>query len=127
MSDWIKNVINPISSILDKLTTTDEERLKAQIELKRIENEITTKYLELEKELVKAQSQIITAEAEGSSWLQRNWRPITMLSFLILVILDSFGLLAYRLSEESWTLLQIGLGGYILGRSLEKTVREYKK
>ena len=52
--------------------------------------------------------------------MQRNWRPITMLSFLTLVILDSFGLLVFRLSDEAWLLLQIGLGGYVVGRSAEK-------
>jgi len=34
-----------------------------------------------------------------------------MLSFLALVVADSFGLLVFRLSAEAWTLLQIGLGG----------------
>ena len=43
-----------------------------------------------------------------------------MLSFLVLVILDSFGLLVFRLSDEAWLLLQIGLGGYVVGRSAEK-------
>jgi len=43
-----------------------------------------------------------------------------MLTFLVLVVLDSFGVLASPLADEAWTLLQIGLGGYITGRSLEK-------
>jgi lysozyme len=36
------------------------------------------------------------------------------------VIADSCGLLAFRLSDAAWTLLQIGLGGYVVGRSVEK-------
>lgn len=43
-----------------------------------------------------------------------------MLTFLILVVCDSFGWLAFILSNEAWTLLQIGLGGYIVGRTVEK-------
>ena len=43
-----------------------------------------------------------------------------MLSFLALVIADSGGSLASRLSDAAWTLLQIGLGGYVVGRSVEK-------
>jgi len=54
--------------------------------------------------------------------MQRNWRPITMLTFLVLVVCDSFGLLKFRLSNEAWTLLQIGLGGYVIGRTGEKIV-----
>ena len=43
-----------------------------------------------------------------------------MLSFLGLVVADSFGLLATPLAPEAWTLLQVGLGGYVVGRSAEK-------
>ena len=67
-------------------------------------------------------ARLVAAEAGGQSWLQRNWRPLTMLAFLVLVIADSFGLLAFRLSAEAWQLLQIGLGGYVVGRSVEKIV-----
>ena len=52
--------------------------------------------------------------------LQRNWRPITRLSFLGLVVADAFGMLAFRLADQAWLLLQIGLGGYVVGRSVEK-------
>ena len=49
-----------------------------------------------------------------------------MLTFLVLVVCDSFGLLAFRLSNEAWTLLQIGIGGYVVGRSGEKIVKRIK-
>jgi hypothetical protein len=52
--------------------------------------------------------------------MQHNWRPITMLTFLVLIICDSFDLLAFRLADQAWTLLQIRLGGYVIGRSAEK-------
>ena len=52
----------------------------------------------------------------------RNWRPITMLTFFILVVCDSFGLLTFRLSDEAWMLLQIVLGGYVVGWSAEKII-----
>lgn len=45
-----------------------------------------------------------------------------MLTFLILVVCDSFGLLTFRLTDEAWMLLQIGLGGYVVGRSAEKII-----
>jgi hypothetical protein len=43
-----------------------------------------------------------------------------MLTFVSLVVADQTGLLAFRLAEEAWTLLQLGLGGYVVGRSAEK-------
>ena len=59
--------------------------------------------------------------------MQRNWRPITMLTFLVLVVCDSFGFLKFRLNNEAWLLLQIGLGGYVVGRTGEKIVDRINK
>ena len=76
--------------------------------------------LEAENEQLKARTAIIEAEAKSEHWLTSSWRPITMLTFLGLVVFDSFGLLASPLAPEAWTLLQLGLGGYVVGRSAEK-------
>lgn len=48
-----------------------------------------------------------------------------MLTFLVLVVLDSFDILANPLSDDAWLLLQIGLGGYVAGRSAEKITKQY--
>lgn len=79
----------------------------------------------IELEFQKVQSQVIIAEAQGS-FLQRNWRPVMMWVFLVLVILDVFNLLPNKLAPEAWTLLQIGLGGYTVGRSIEKVAKVIK-
>ena len=113
--------------LIDNLTTTDEKRGKLKNEMTKIENEFLGKALEYEAKLLDSQSRIVEAEAKGQSWLQRNWRPITMLTFLVLVVCDSFGWLAFRLSGEAWTLLQIGLGGYVVGRTGEKIVEKIRK
>jgi len=49
-----------------------------------------------------------------------------MLVFLGLVVADSFGWLPNPLPPQAWTLLQIGLGGYVVGRSVEKGIQAYK-
>jgi len=84
--------------------------------------ELELRYAELEKAITEARSNVIMAEAQGQSWLQRNWRPITMITFLVLVCLDSFGVLAFRLSSQAWTLLQIGLGVMLLGERREDCI-----
>lgn len=119
----IGSVVEPITDLIDNLTTTDEERNEAKVKLSEIENELVLKLIGYEKSLVETKSKVIEAEAKGESWLQRNWRPITMLTFLVLVVCDSFGLLVFRLSSEAWTLLQLGIGGYVVGRSGEKIVK----
>ena len=88
----------------------------------KIENEFLSKSLEYESKLLDAQGRIVEAEAKGQNWMQRNWRPITMLTFLVLVEFDCFGFLKFRLSNQTWLLLRIGLGGYVVGRTGEKIV-----
>ena len=46
-----------------------------------------------------------------------------MLTFLALCVGDSLGLLSTPLRDEAWTLLQLGLGGYVVGRSAEKITK----
>jgi hypothetical protein len=50
-----------------------------------------------------------------------------MLTFLVLVVFDSFGWLPSKLAPQAWILLQIGLGGYVAGRSAEKMTQQYLK
>lgn len=116
------NVAGAIGNLLDDVFTSDEERKAFDVQLKQLDNQINVEYLTQQTKMLEAQSQVIQAEAQGESWLQRNWRPITMLTFLVLITFDCFGLLEYRLSEQAWYLLQLGLGGYVIGRSVEKTI-----
>lgn len=124
--DFLGGAIKPITDLIDNLSTSNEEKAEAKAKLQLIQNNLTEKFLDYENELLKSKTKIIEAEAVGQSWLQRNWRPITMLTFLVLVVFDSFGILAFRLSDEAWTLLQLGLGGYVVGRSAEKVVTNIK-
>lgn len=80
---------------------------------------------------------VVVAEAKGESWLQRNWRPISMLTFLAVVInnyilapwLGAFGLVipVLDIAPQMWTLLTVGIGGYIVGRSGEKIAKNFNK
>ena len=124
---FIGEIFKPAASLIDNLHTSTEEKLTLKNKLTVIQNEMHSKIIDYETKILASQTAIITAEANGQSWIQRNWRPITMLTFLALVVCDSFGWLANPLAAEAWTLLQIGLGGYVAGRSVEKTVQTFKK
>ena len=111
------NVIKEVGNIIDNLFTNDEERINAK-------NKIIQVLKEKELELQKMQTDIIIAEAKGN-WLQRSWRPILMLSFGFIVIYVKFiaplfDLRIPELENEFWNLLQLGIGGYVIGRSAEK-------
>lgn len=119
---FLAGIIKPVADLIDNVHTSEEERLEIKAKLFQMQNEMSAKVMDYEARLLEAQTKVITAEAQGQSWLQRTWRPITMLTFLVLVVADTFGLTEFRLAAEAWTLLQIGLGGYVVGRSAEKVI-----
>jgi hypothetical protein len=119
---FVKEIFKPAADLVDNLHTSKEEKMILRNELARMEYSMQEKMLEFNSKLMEAQTSIINTEAKGESWLQRSWRPITMLTFLVMIICNSFGLFQVELNEHVWTLLQFGLGGYVAGRSIEKTV-----
>jgi hypothetical protein len=124
---FVSEIFAPLAQVIDAVHTSTEEKLEAKRKIMETQNALFVQVLDYERAQLEAQSKIITAEAQGQSVLQRNWRPITMLTFLVLVVLDALGQLPFRLAAEAWTLLQIGLGGYVAGRSAEKIAENYLK
>lgn len=118
----IGGAIKPIASLIDSLHTSGAEKLTLKNELTKLENTFASEVLQYEQKIAEMKSNIIVAEAKGESWLQRSWRPVTMLTFLCLIVGHYLGLLAFPIAGEMWTLLQIGIGGYITSRGIEKIV-----
>lgn len=75
-----------------------------------------------------AQAEIVKTEAASQHWLAANWRPLTMLTFAGLIVARWFGWAAPGLSEAEylklWDIVELGLGGYVIGRSAEKIAPE---
>ena len=117
LSWFTGGVVKEVGKVIDGLFTSDEERLKAK-------NEVFKVLQEQQLELQKLQTEIVLAEANGN-WLQRSWRPILMLAFGFIVIYVKFIAPLFQLpipplENEFWNLLQLGIGGYVVGRSAEK-------
>lgn len=124
--DLIAGIFKPAAELIDELHTSEEEKLKQQRRLLEIQAMVLDSSLEYEKEMMTSRAEIINSEAKSEHWITATWRPITMLTFLALAVGDSLGLLQTPLRDEAWTLLQIGLGGYVVGRSAEKVIKEVK-
>ena len=116
----IGQIFKPAMDMIDNVHTSTEEKLIQKAQLLELQTTFLVQALDYEQEQLKSKTAIIMAEASSQSWLARSWRPITMLTFLVLVCADAFGMLPFRLADDAWTLLQIGLGGYVVGRSAEK-------
>ena len=124
--DLIAGIFKPAVNLVDELHTSEEERIQAKSKLLDVQAAAMQRVFDYEKEMIKGQQQIVAAEAKSDHFLAANWRPITMLTFLVLVVGDSLGLLTTPLRDEAWMLLQLGLGGYALGRSGEKIAKVIK-
>lgn len=126
----LSTVLSPVLGVIDKFVLDKDKANELKVHMQG-------ELLKLESEIVKEQGSIIRAEANGQSWLQRNWRPILMLvivaivanNFLIAPILQMFGapMVILELPSELYDLMTIGVGGYIVGRSGEKIASNLRK
>jgi hypothetical protein len=108
-----------------------------KVDQAKIEAEIKLALIEHTGSLEKVRGEIVLAEAKSESWLTATWRPLLMMVIVTIVAMNYlfFPLLnlflekdfAIDLPRELWNLLQIGVGGYIVGRSGEKMVDKWKE
>lgn len=115
--------------ILEKIIPDKSAREAAALKLIEVQQEGVFKEME-------AAMQVVVAEAKSEHWLTANWRPITMLTFVV-IIANNYILYPYlslifsdapilQIPPDMWDLLKIGLGGYVVGRTGEKMMASYK-
>lgn len=118
---WLTGgVIKEVGNVIDKLTTTEEERLEAKKQLQAI----------LEKADDNAQQQVTArwnADMNSDSWLAKNIRPLVLvyLTFVFSLLAFTDGNIGqFKIAKEYipifQTLLVTVYGAYFVGRSWEK-------
>jgi len=127
------NIIAPLAKIL--FNTVDKAVLdKDQAE--KLKAKLNTQLLQSGTEELKAAASIVEAEAK-SNWYVAGWRP-TLMYVLIFILVWNYILgpicklfigtiITFELPGDVWTLLQIGLGGYVVGRSGESIAKTIVK
>lgn len=113
-------VLAPVlSKVVGNLFPDPEAKAKAESELMKT-------LLLHQSEIENAAASIIRTEAASSHWLAANWRPLLMLVFGGLIVARWFGFAAPDLSEAEyiklWDIVEFGIGGYVVGRSVEKVM-----
>lgn len=92
----------------------------------KAESEMMLALMSKQAELEQAAASIVKAEAASDNWLASSWRPVVMLTFAGLIVARWFGWAAPNLSEAEylklWSIVELGLGGYVIGRSAEKII-----
>lgn len=108
------------SRVAASLFPDPADKLRAQ----ELEQRLTSEILNNAAALEKAAADIVRTEAASSHWLAANWRPLTMVTFVSLIVARWMGWSAPGMSEDEvlrlWDVIELGLGGYVIGRSAEK-------
>ena len=108
-----------IGDVLDKVIPDPVAQADAKVKLMELAQK--GEFAEMN-----ARADIIKAEASSESWLAQSWRPIMMLTFGALIVARWLGYAAPGISQEEilklWDIVELGLGGYVIGRSVEKIV-----
>jgi len=130
MMSWLLKLLT--GDVLGKITGLVDSYFKKEMTKAELEASIRKTLIDLHGQIAMNQMQIITAEAQGESWLQRNWRPMAGLSLVFVILfyvlllpiaVDWFGLPPVRTGDV--LLLRvvdgafIALAGYIGGRGIE--------
>ncbi len=116
----IANLTDDLGKIIETLSVSAKEK-------KEIRSSVVETLYRYAEALEKEQASILRAEAQGN-WLQRSWRPLVMLTFTFIVLLGAFvPIPLLENTSEFWNLLEVGLGGYVIGRSLEKVTGKIRK
>ena len=118
-------ILSKVFSIVDKSVSDKDLALK-------IKNDLNMQLLQSGTEELKATARIVEAEAK-SNWFVASWRPLLMYVLIAIIIwnfiVSPIILVLFKINaqvllpSDVWTLLQIGLGGYVVGRSGESIAR----
>jgi hypothetical protein len=128
-------IIGVFGETLDKFLPDQNEKLKAHAEIR-------ARILENESKILSIAGDIVGREVSSEKWWQNAWRPAFMW-MIIIIIFNNFLLAPYvslifgfdlilkinmeTIPDQLWQAMDIGLGGYVIGRSAEKIVKDLKK
>ena len=130
-------LISPVSNLLNTFLkrVLPAEKMSEE-EQARIKSAMQTALIQADWSEVEQKAKILISEMQGN-FLQKSWRPITMLVFVYIIahnyifapilgmLIDDIPIL--EIPSDMWDLLKLGIGGYIAGRSMEKGIKEWKK
>jgi hypothetical protein len=120
-------LVGAVGDIIDGLHTSNEEKLQAKQAMVMVQMDFHRQLLAADQAWAETQAEVITTEAQSQSVLARNWRPILMLVFTYIIAHNYvfgplLGITTVPVPPPMWQLLQLGVGGYIVGRSAEKII-----
>lgn len=126
---WDKIVGTLLKPISDLASEFIEDKDKRNEFVARLQG----KLIDQKTAFMTAARDVIIAETNSKSWMARNWRPLTMLTFVAIIAnnyiiapyLTVFGVpnIILEIPPDMWDLIKLGMTGYIVGRTVEETTK----
>lgn len=128
-------LIGPIAKLFTKGLDVVDKFVEDKDKRNELKAALESRFMELATQelvtIIETQKEVLVAEIKGDNWLQRNWRPLLMLTIIVIIfnnyvaapyIMLFFPGKALMLDLPGWmgALLTTGVGGYISARTIEK-------
>ena len=120
-------LVKDIGGVIDKLTTTDEERLQAKQKIQELLEEA-------DKDAQKQVTERWKYDMQSDSWMSKNIRPLTLVFLTVMFTLLAFtdgNIEEFSIQKEYipifQTLLITVYGAYFVGRTWEKSKKNGEK
>ena len=124
--------LGTIAPLAKMLFSTVDKAIPDKDLAEKLKAQLNTQLLQSSTEELKAAAAIVEAEAK-SNWFVSGWRPLLMYVLIFILVWNyifgpvikifSGAVITFELPGDVWTLLNIGLGGYVVGRSGESIAR----
>ena len=125
-------MLNAVAPLAKILFSTIEKSVPDKDLQAKLKADLQTQLLQSNTQELQAAAKIVEAEAKAG-WFASSWRPLLMYVMIFILIINYiiapmvkavFGVsIGFDLPTDVFTLLQIGLGGYVVGRSGESIAR----
>ena len=125
-------MLNAVAPLAKILFNTIEKAVPDKDLQAKLKAELQTQLLQSHTQELTAAAKIIEAEAKAG-WFASSWRPLLMYVLIFILVWNyvigpvikifTGAVISFELPGDVWSLLQIGLGGYVLGRSAESVAR----
>ena len=124
-SSSVGEVVGKVGEAVDRLVTSDEERLRLANELKQIEIDAVLKSQEIDVRFDQELTKRLQTDMTSDSWLSKNIRPLTLIFILVMYSLLSISSgFKFEVTESYVQLLgqwgMLIMSFYFGGRTLEK-------
>ena len=124
-SSSVGTVVDSVGSAIDKLVTSDAEKLALKNELIKIQTDAKLKEQEIDIQYAMEATKRQSNDMQSDSWLSKNIRPMTLIFILVMYSLLSISSgFEFEVTENYVSLLgewgMLIMSFYFSGRTIEK-------